>query len=454
MNGSARVADLGVRDRARQDRAALRPGERHPRPLVGDAGDLDRELRPHRLPVELHVRHDVGGARGRGRDVERVIGEARDRAVVEHHAVLAQHEPVARLADGKPSHRVAVQPVEELGRVGALHVDLAERRDVDQADRFAHAARLAQGRGEQVLAGARVVARPPPEPGVDELGAGRDVPVVHRREPQRTEVRADLAAGERAERDRRVGRPEGRRPDRVDRLVAQVRHQGEADDVAGLALLGAHAERGVALEMLDRLVALAMGERHVVHGDVVLKVDEGLAAPRGRHRPEVEHVADLVVRAGRGCRRPAVAVAGGGCRLRTRLQPGREAGGKRQVARGGPGRALALARLARPEGLDLWVVDRPGAGLAVEMDGGLPAARDRQEVALDAPRAPAAPPSRRPTSTAASFAPPCARVTTWPVRVSIPAARTAGVSGRSGELRASTTAATATPAAWRSSAVR
>ena len=172
--------------------------------------------------MELHVRHHLGGARGGGRDIEGGVGDARDRAVVEHHAVLAQHEAVARLADREPLDRIAVQPVEKPGRVGTLHVDLAERRDVDQADRFAHPAGLAQGRGEQILAGPRVVARPSPEPGVDELGTRRDVPVVHRRAPQGAEVRADLAAGESTQGDRRIGRSEGGRPDLLDRLIAQA----------------------------------------------------------------------------------------------------------------------------------------------------------------------------------------------------------------------------------------
>ena len=43
--------------------------------------------------------------------------------------------------------------------------------------------------------------------------------------------------------------------------------------------------------MLDRLVALAMGERDVEGGDVVLEINEGLAAPCGRYSPKVEDVA-------------------------------------------------------------------------------------------------------------------------------------------------------------------
>ena len=51
-----------------------------------------------------------------------------------------------------------------------------------------------------------------------------------------------------------------------------------AVDVAGLALVGRHAERGVALEMLGDAEAFARGELHVRHRHVVLEIDEGLAA--------------------------------------------------------------------------------------------------------------------------------------------------------------------------------
>ncbi len=52
---------------------------------------------------------------------------------------------------------------------------------------------------------------------------------------------------------------------------------GEAGDVRRLALVGGHAERGVALHVLDGRVALSVSERDVAGGDVVLEVDEGLA---------------------------------------------------------------------------------------------------------------------------------------------------------------------------------
>ena len=51
-------------------------------------------------------------------------------------------------------------------------------------------------------------------------------------------------------------------------------------DVGGLALIGRHAERGVALEMLDRAEAFGCGERDVLVGHVVLEIDERLGLAR------------------------------------------------------------------------------------------------------------------------------------------------------------------------------
>ena len=53
---------------------------------------------------------------------------------------------------------------------------------------------------------------------------------------------------------------------------------GKAVDVGRLALVRCHAERGVALHMLDRLVAFPRRQLHVGSGDVVLVIDKGLWA--------------------------------------------------------------------------------------------------------------------------------------------------------------------------------
>ena len=121
----------------------LRAGEGILRPLLADRGELHVELRPQPLGAELHVlQHLRRVGRGGGDDVA-VLGEARGGAVVQHQAILAQHQAVARLADGQRLPAVAVEAVEELGRVRALQVDLAERGHIAHADARAHRAHLA-----------------------------------------------------------------------------------------------------------------------------------------------------------------------------------------------------------------------------------------------------------------------------------------------------------------------
>ena len=57
-------------------------------------------------------------------------------------------------------------------------------------------------------------------------------------------------------------------------LPSELRHEAERVHVGGLALVGRHADGGVALHVLDRLEALAHRERDVLGGHVVLEVDE------------------------------------------------------------------------------------------------------------------------------------------------------------------------------------
>ena len=90
---------------------------------------------------------------------------------------------------------------------------------------------------------------------------------------QRIEKRAPPPAGDDAHRHRNERRAIGGRARLIDRPAGQASHRGEAVDIGGLALVGRHAERGVALEMLDRDVALAGGERDVLQRHVVLEID-------------------------------------------------------------------------------------------------------------------------------------------------------------------------------------
>ena len=229
--------------------------------------------------AELQVLHHAAGLRGRGGHEEALGREPRGRAVVHHEAVLAQHQAVARLADRQRREGVGVDAVEERRRVGALDLDLAERRDVADADAARARRHLAvHGLEPVLLARARIILRAQP------LRRSRRRP-----RPARPPIDARAAAasagnpcrddGRPARRcHRRVRRPEDRGADLGDRAAGDLGHDREAGDVRRLALVGRHAERGVALQVLDRAEALVVGERDVLGGHVVLEIDEGLRA--------------------------------------------------------------------------------------------------------------------------------------------------------------------------------
>ena len=279
--GGVAHIERGVDDQ-RQQLACTRAGDRELRPLVADGDELHVEIGPQHLMAELHVLVDARRVGGGGGHEETVGAEPGGGAVVHDEAVLAQHHAVAGAADAEGGEGVDVEAVEEGAGVRALHVDLAERGDVAEADRGAHGCHLAADGGEPVgFARLRIPLRAQPGAGFDEHRALLLGPGVRRRTAGRAEVLAAVVAGERADRNRRVGRAEGGGADLGDRAAGQRRHDAERRQVGGLALVGGHAERGVALQVLDGAEALAMGKRDVVGGDVVLQVDEGLGRGAG-----------------------------------------------------------------------------------------------------------------------------------------------------------------------------
>ena len=130
-----------------------------------------------------------------------------------------------------------------------------------------------------------------------------------------------MMAGKRADRDRR-DRADGRSWCRPRGIV----RAGELGQIArpltfdGLALVGRHAERGVALEMLDRAEAFARGERDVRRRS---------RRSGNRRRPC------------RGCPRPARAASARAALVRRRRQ-------RHGPARRSRSRAAAAAPAARP----------------------------------------------------------------------------------------------------------
>ena len=167
--GERGVGDVARVDEALQQRAGVRPRDGELGPLLGDRDGLHVEVRPQPLQGVLDVLHHLAGiGRGGGHQIM-VVAEARCRAVVEDEPVLAQHQAVACPADGQRRERVGVEPVEQPCGVRALDVDLAQRRDVADADRAAHRLHLAGAALQPVcLAGPGEPLRAQPDAALDE----------------------------------------------------------------------------------------------------------------------------------------------------------------------------------------------------------------------------------------------------------------------------------------------
>ena len=271
------------------------PTTRGGRPVVGHRREVDLHVRPLGLQPALEPRHHARRAAGGRRHQEMMVGEARGDAVVHHHAVLVEHQAVAAAADAELRPRVRVDPVEERRGVRPLDVDLAERRRVHDGHAVARGEAFARDGGMQILARLREVPRPLPLADVLEERAVLLVPRVERGLADGIERVAEIGPGDGAERDGRVVGTERRRARARNVLAQRLREDRHAVDVAELALVGAEAHRGVALGVLDRVVALARGEHDVGRGDVVLQVDEllrtALDPARRRHHPHGQRAA-------------------------------------------------------------------------------------------------------------------------------------------------------------------
>ena len=89
---------------------------------------------------------------------------------------------------------------------------------------------------------------------------------------------APLQPGKQAKADGHVIGPEGGGADSGNALAHGARRQRHAVDIAQLALVGAKAQRGVALDVLDGLKAFADGQFNVGSAHIVLPVHKSLGA--------------------------------------------------------------------------------------------------------------------------------------------------------------------------------
>ena len=100
------------------------------------------------------------------------------------------------------------------------------------------------------------------------------MPVVHGCTANWCKVRTHATPRQRTDGRWRVRRSERCSADLGNAQAPFGCHDGQRIQIGGFPLIRAHAQRGVTLEMLDRLIAFQMGQIDVVHGHVALKIHE------------------------------------------------------------------------------------------------------------------------------------------------------------------------------------
>ena len=128
-----------------QDLPGERAGDVDPGIGGRDVGHVDVEP-PLGVPAQHRAVERVD-ARGGGGDVEPVLGEAAGDAVVDDRTGHVAGEQVAGAADRLPGVGEGVDPLQQLGGVGAAHLEPAQRADVDHADARPHGTDLGGDRG-------------------------------------------------------------------------------------------------------------------------------------------------------------------------------------------------------------------------------------------------------------------------------------------------------------------
>ena len=380
------VIRIDVAGQARQQIAALRAVDGDGGVLLRDRGQIDLQIGPFGLQVILQMHQHLRGIAGGGGHQEPVLRQPYRHAIVEHHAVLAQHQPIARLADAQFQPGIGIDAIQELRRVWPLYLDLTEGGGIQDAYSGAGRLHLPVHGGVHVFSGFRIIPGAHPLADILELCAVRFVPVMDRRAAHRVEQSADIAPGDGAEGDRRVGRAESGGADRRDILPQRRRQDRQRVHIAGAALIGAHAGCGVALHMLDRPEALARRQLQIGGGHIILEIDEAFGARQRlfrRQQPDGGGGRNLrLLDLQAGC------LAGGEAGIIRRCCPGGKAFRK---AIGGRQRAIAHARatqrlrcLAGDEHAVRLAEGELAARLREQADIGVPAARYGDEIAGNA----------------------------------------------------------------------
>ncbi|CAI8187710.1 MAG: Uncharacterised protein [SAR116 cluster bacterium] len=93
------------------------------------------KIRPQALAGELQIAENGTGIGCRGRHDIMCLGQARAGAVIIGGAVLAQHQPIAHLANRQLQKRVGIDPVQKCSSIPPLDINLAKGGDIADSDR-------------------------------------------------------------------------------------------------------------------------------------------------------------------------------------------------------------------------------------------------------------------------------------------------------------------------------
>ena len=261
--------------------------------LLGHVGGIDFPVPPLALQPVFHPAVDALGPAGGGVAEKRVFVDPGNNTIVDEKAVFRTHQTIAAFAGFQRRHHIGVHHVHELAGIRALDDDLAQRRRIQHAHRVAGLVDLARHRIRMAFPIAREAIRATPMPHRLKEGLLVFVILVDRGPAQRLEHLIACFPRNRPERNRRIGRTEGRGAHSRDRRVQLTCQRGETVDVRQFALIGGHAQRGVTLGVFNRLVALLRRQTHVRDFHVVLIVQPRLDTQRRacplRHQPDGFH---------------------------------------------------------------------------------------------------------------------------------------------------------------------
>ncbi|MCY1298555.1 hypothetical protein D9M70_480460 [compost metagenome] len=243
------------------------------------------EIGPLTLQVVFEVEEHPPYRSARGMDEKVLLSHSHDDAVIEQDTVFVGEHGITCTAYLEARDVIDVQAVDEGRGVWPLYFDLAERRAVEHAYASPYSVHLPQCRSMDVFIAARVEIRTTPAI-IAKHRLVLHVPLVSWQVLPRSVLLARRGPGKGANGDWLIRWPELGGTNLRDRLASQLGDDGQDVEVAGLALVDAHAASGVALNVLDRYEVFTDGQLDIRHLHVVLEIEPLLVGGARLGKPE------------------------------------------------------------------------------------------------------------------------------------------------------------------------